>query len=185
MPHPNAVLRRAGVEDAAALATVHVRSWRFAYRDFLPAAYLASLDEARHAERYWRPALEGARPSSATWLAEAGGAPIGLVAIEGPEGVPAGEEALPGCGYVHHIHVVPEHLGTGVGALLWRTALEAIRVAGHRDATLAVYEPNARARAFYEAHGWRADGWSAVRVFRWDGGEASVTMLRYRGPTVA
>ncbi len=179
-------LRRASVADAGTVADLHVRSWRSAYRDFLPADYLAGLDPAAHAAAYWTPALarEVGRPMAYTRLATVGGVPTGFVSIEGPDGVPPPEEALPGHGYVHHIHVAPERVGTGVGAALWRDALGALAAAGLERGTLAVYEPNARARAFYERMGWRADGWSMGRAFPSAGGGVTVSMLRYAGPTV-
>lgn len=180
-PPPGTTLRLATPDDAALIAGLHVRSWRFAYRDFLPADYLDGLDPARHADAYWRPVLANARPGSHTWVAEVGGEPAGFAAIEGPDGVPPPEEAVPGCGYVHHIHVVSEFLDRGVGAALWRAALGAIAAAGHRGGTLAVYEPNMRARAFYERMGWGADGWSTGRAFPSTAGDVVITMLRYRG----
>jgi ribosomal protein S18 acetylase RimI-like enzyme len=141
-------IRPATLDDAALIADLHVRSWRGSYRDFLPADYLEALDARRHADDYWRPALARATEGSATWVADIDGGGVGFVAIEGPQGIPPPEEALPGCGYVHHIHVVPEFLGRGVGAALWRTGLEALRAAGYHEATLSVYEPNHRARSF-------------------------------------
>jgi ribosomal protein S18 acetylase RimI-like enzyme len=43
--------------------------------------------------------------------------------------------------------------------------VEAIRAAGHERARLWVLEQNARARRFYERHGWYADGSSRVVEF--------------------
>ncbi len=185
MTRPAWSMSRATVEDAETIADLHVRSWRFAYADFLPADYLAALDVAGHALRYWQPALTNERRNSSTHVASVEGVPAGFVSIEGPEGVPPPEESLPGHGYVHHIHVAPEHLGTGVGAGLWRFAMRAMQARGFHAATLAVYEPNHRARTFYERMGWTADGWSMPRAFPSAGGEVSVTMVRYHGSTMA
>lgn len=186
MPPPKGfALHRATPADAETIADLHVRSWRSAYRDFLPADYLAGLDAHTHAGAYWAPALarEQERAQARTEIASVGGVPAGFVSIEGPDGVPPPEEALRGHGYVHHIHVAPGWVGTGVGAGLWRAALDALRAAGFAGATLAVYEPNALARAFYERMGWRADGWSMGRAFPSAGGDVTLTMLRYVGPT--
>ncbi|MEU6929538.1 hypothetical protein AB0A05_10295 [Streptomyces sp. NPDC046374] len=37
-------IREAAPSDAAAVAAVHIRSWRAAYRGLVPDAYLDSLD---------------------------------------------------------------------------------------------------------------------------------------------
>ena len=53
-------IRRATVDDADAIATVHIASWRGAYAGIVPDAFLASLDVAARAESITgvrRPAL--------------------------------------------------------------------------------------------------------------------------------
>ncbi len=47
------VARRATVQDAAAIAHVHVDSWRTTYTGLVPASYLATLDEVERASQ-WR-----------------------------------------------------------------------------------------------------------------------------------
>jgi hypothetical protein len=59
-----------GPADAEALAAVHVRSWREAYRGLLPDAYLARMSEADYARRF-RHALTYPGPHEVT-LAAAG-----------------------------------------------------------------------------------------------------------------
>lgn len=46
------LLRPAEPADAMAVAYVHVRAWQVAYRDLLPADYLASLKPEDRAQRY-------------------------------------------------------------------------------------------------------------------------------------
>jgi len=48
--------------------------------------------------------------------------------------------------------------GTGVAAQLLRRGEDEVRGNGHSRAWLAVVAGNARARAFYERHGWRDAG---------------------------
>jgi len=43
-------IREASVEDAPAIAYVHVAAWRVAYRGLLPQEHLDQLDEGRRAE---------------------------------------------------------------------------------------------------------------------------------------
>ena len=48
------LVRRADVSDAAALAMVHVESWKTTYRGLMPDDFLDSLDRGRYAERWQR-----------------------------------------------------------------------------------------------------------------------------------
>src|SRR5579864_2107112 len=48
------MVRPAGIEDAAAIARVHVSTWRTTYRGMLPDEFLASLSEANYAARWKR-----------------------------------------------------------------------------------------------------------------------------------
>ena len=53
--------------------------------------------------------------------------------------------------------------------------LAALRVTEYRRATLWVLDTNARAREFYERHGWSLDGNSKQQEI----GELTVTEVRY------
>ena len=48
------LVRQAEIGDAAAIARVHVASWRTTYRGLLPDEFLDSLDEGRYTERWLR-----------------------------------------------------------------------------------------------------------------------------------
>jgi GNAT superfamily N-acetyltransferase len=63
------------------------------------------------------------------------------------------------------LFVVPEHWGGGVGRALHDEALDQIRAAGCGAAELDVMADNARARRFYEKHGWVEDGRADVSPF--------------------
>jgi GNAT superfamily N-acetyltransferase len=53
----------------------------------------------------------------------------------------------------------------GVADALHDDAVEALRAGGVSTGRLWVLEHNARARRFYERHGWRADGTTRVVPF--------------------
>src|SRR5690606_24915214 len=78
MTTPALSVSRATAQDAGTIADLHVRSWRFAYADFLPADYLAGLDVVGHALRYWQPALAKERRNSSTHVASVDGVPAGF-----------------------------------------------------------------------------------------------------------
>src|SRR5205823_13647057 len=61
-------IRPARAADAAAIAEVHVRTWRHAYRDLLPRELLDALTVERRTEM-WRGVLE--QESGKVWVAEA------------------------------------------------------------------------------------------------------------------
>lgn len=65
------------------------------------------------------------------------------------------------------IHSLPESWGTGLGQAMLAEALTQIRAAGKQAVFLWAFQENARARRFYEKHGFRWDG--AERVSEFDG----------------
>ncbi|MEU8545096.1 GNAT family N-acetyltransferase [Streptomyces sp. NPDC048717] len=147
-------IRHARPSDAAAIAGVHVRSWRAAYRDLLPAPYLDSLDPVARAVAWHERLSDPGGPVVLVAEGEAGAveAFVSFRARHGgaaPDAVTAELSAL---------YAVPEAWGRGIGRALLAAAVAAMRAAGFRTAGLWVFEDNARARAFYEAAGWRPDG---------------------------
>ena len=50
-------IRRARPDDAAAIARVHVESWRSTYAGLLPERLLLKLSNAQHEARWWRHVL--------------------------------------------------------------------------------------------------------------------------------
>jgi hypothetical protein len=80
MDSARVTVRRAGADDWAAIAAIHVASWRSAYRGIYADSYL---DEVAPEERraFWRGAL--AKMDSeldAVWLAEQAGEAVGRAA---------------------------------------------------------------------------------------------------------
>ncbi|GMU40315.1 MAG: hypothetical protein AMXMBFR23_11810 [Chloroflexota bacterium] len=176
----------ASAADADTIAAIHARSWRSAYRGFAPDDWLDSPDLEPSARRYWRDTFATPRAGMRTWLAMVGEMAAGFVNIAPPPADPKPDEEVPaGCGYLNHIHLLPEAIGQGTGARLFRHACGAMADAGHSEAVLWVYGPNARARAFYEAMGWRHDGAEAPHAFPSAGGPVMVPSLRYRGATAS
>lgn len=61
-------------------------------------------------------------------------------------------------GELEAIYLAPEAIGRGIGRALHDRALADLRERGFTEATLWVLRENQRARRFYEAAGWQADG---------------------------
>ena len=144
--------RLATPADARRIAELHVPAWRAAYHGLLPDALLAS-QSVDTRERQWRQWNEG-HALRRIWLAEREGALLGFAAT-GPS---RDRDAATSIGEVYAIYLDPEVIGTGVGRALFAHANETLRALGFTRAMLWVLESNARARRFYEAAGWRADG---------------------------
>ena len=153
------MIRRATVEDAAAIAVVHVRSWQSAYRGLIAQDYLDGLDP-RQREGRWAQWLAAADwPRRGTLVAEDGGSVIGFASL-----VPTRDEETDPAevGEITAIYLLPDRWGGGVGRALMNAALAVLAEAGYREATLWVLDTNDRARRFYETGGWRADGAAKV-----------------------
>ena len=146
------IIRRATVDDAGAIAAIHVHAWRVAYRNILPSAFLETLSvEAR--ERGWRRNLE--RRDAETWVADGGGELVGWVNA----GRSRDSDTLPTTAEVWAIYVAPPHWRQGVGRCLWQEAEKQLSGAGFDAVNLWVLKQNAQAIAFYEARGLAVESW--------------------------
>lgn len=148
-------VRPAGVDDAPAIAAVHVRSWQAAYQGLVPQDYLDGLkpDQRRP---IWERILTGTdSPTRGTLVAETDGAVTGFVNLRPTRD---DDEDPATVGEVTSIYVLPEAWGTGTGRRLMAAAVAALTEAGFSQATLWVLDTNSRARRFYEVGSWRPDG---------------------------
>jgi GNAT superfamily N-acetyltransferase len=119
------VIRRATLEDAAAIGDVFVRA-----RDEM--TYLPRISDAV------RPQLGGWFLDRAElWVAEEDGRVVGFAGVEGDE--------------LSHLYVDPRAQGRGVGSAL----LEQAKSLRQDGLELWVFQKNDGARRFYERHGFR------------------------------
>lgn len=148
-------IRSARLEDAAQIAVIHVRSWQAAYRGMVPQAFLDGLDLAPRAARWERNLSATDWSRGGVLVAEANQELLGFVDYG-----PARDDDAKASrdGEVYAIYLLPAALGRGIGRQLMAAALERLGEAGYDQATLWVLDGNSRARRFYEAGGWLADG---------------------------
>ena len=155
------VIREATIEDARGIAQVHVASWRWAYRDQLPAETLDALSvderEAMWTAWFLRPEERGA----VLVACDEDGRPLGF-ASAGPS---RDEGAELTTGELRALYVLQEVQGTGVGARLLGEAEARLRLAGFDRATLWVLETNELGRDFYERKDWVWDGTKSDHQF--------------------
>jgi ribosomal protein S18 acetylase RimI-like enzyme len=142
-------VREARRGDELAVAEVHIRSWQEAYRDLMPAEFLAALDPAERATRY---TFEGGDEAPTTLVAVEEGV-IGFVTFGASRDADAA-----GLGEVYALYVDPGRYRAGLGRLLMAEARAALRERGFEAAILWVLDGNERAQRFYEREGWSPDG---------------------------
>jgi GNAT superfamily N-acetyltransferase len=152
-------IRDATVEDARAIAHVHVRSWRWAYRGQIRDEFLDRLSIVER-ESTWRERL-GSNEGPRCVVAEADdGVVIGFAAFGEPQ-----DEVSPGTGELLALYIEEDVAGTGVGRQLLERATGGLRDGGSDRAFLWVLESNDRARRFYERSGWAWDGTTSEHRF--------------------
>jgi GNAT superfamily N-acetyltransferase len=164
-------VREATASDAAVLASVHLASWRSAYRGLAPDTFLASLQMGERTAR-WREQLTHRPLGQVTHVAEVDGEIVGFAA----GGACRDEDAGADVGELYAIYVDPGSWRQGVGGLLLAASLDSLRGREFVEARLWVLEANAVARAFYEHSGWAADGARDTHRF----GDQGLPIVRYR-----
>ncbi len=144
------MIREATALDAQAIASVHVRSWRAAYRGIIDDDYLAALsvDRRREATQAWFRAHD---PSSFLRVAVDARAQVIGYGMCGPARslVPAK------LGEVYVLYLLPDAQRRGVGTALMRSIARGLDRAGMDRLVIWSLELNP-ARAFYARLGGRA-----------------------------
>ncbi|MEH3089572.1 MAG: GNAT family N-acetyltransferase [Microbacterium arborescens] len=151
------VIREPGPADAAALAELHVATWREAYGHLLPDAFFTpEFIAGRH--RMWARVLADPHPDMIVRVAVADGELVGFAwagptppSAPGAVGSATGDERARER-QLYAIYVSAAHHGTGVGQSLLDATL------GAAPAELWVAKENPRAIAFYVRNGFRFDG---------------------------
>lgn len=156
------LLRSAEPEDAMAVARVHVRSWRAAYRSLLPDEYLDGLHAEDRAQVYDFTNSDPSKPQ--TIVALDAGLIRGFASV-----MPYRGADLKEFGELCALYVDPEYWGRGLGAALISAARARLFACGFAYAALWVLEGNVRAHRFYRMDGWIPEGerrvdtvWGAV-----------------------
>jgi L-amino acid N-acyltransferase YncA len=147
-------VRRATLDDARAIAAVHIASWRAAYRGLLPDRVLDELSlEQRDGD--WRGWLAEGGERHFTLVAERDRSLLAFCTLEMP--TREADEAR-NVAEIPALYAHPDAFGSGAGGALMDAATAAMREAGYREAILWMMQGNRRAAAFYERRGWRRDG---------------------------
>jgi ribosomal protein S18 acetylase RimI-like enzyme len=172
-------IRPALPRDAALIALLHIRTWQAAYRGQLPDSFLAALDsEIDQRTARWERSIANAEARGEHQLvALDGDRVVGFVTF-GPS---ADEPREPRVGQVYAIYVDPGNWDRGYGRDLFDSAVRGLTDADFSAAILWVLETNTRARRFYEAAGWVADGANKTE----QRGDVELREVRYRSAPLA
>jgi L-amino acid N-acyltransferase YncA len=146
------MVRKAAVEDAAGIASVHVRTWQVAYRGHMPNEFLDGLDVEKRATM-WRALTRD--PDKIILVAEnSEGNIVGFCAA----GSSRDRDANAKTAEIGAIYVDPENWHKGIGRALLQAVLDQVRERGFEQVTLWVLAANRQARSFYESFGFIPDG---------------------------
>ncbi|WP_225767927.1 GNAT family N-acetyltransferase [Inquilinus sp. Marseille-Q2685] len=137
-------IRPATAADAAAIADLHQRSWRSAYRGLLPDSYLDG-PAGDQLAAHWSGAFAKDEPCRMMILI--------AMAPDGIAGFVAAWPKGPDRALIDNLHVAPGLRGGGLGRRLMGRAAAELRRLGFRSAFLEVIEGNHDARGFYRRLG--------------------------------
>lgn len=155
------LVRDATVADARGIAELRIAGWRAAYAGLVPQAMLDAMDADRETARRTERWTEFHGPGVHDLVAIDGagdGGGVGESVVGWAVGGPARDDDAPAAGELYALYAAPDRIGEGIGHALIAEIERRLVADGHRSAMLWVLEGNARASAFYEAHGWHADG---------------------------
>jgi ribosomal protein S18 acetylase RimI-like enzyme len=144
-----ALLRAATLQDAEAIARIHVQAWHETYRGLVPDTLLAGLSVARRVVA-WSEMIGAGELAPATLVAMRDGTIVGFGSA-----APTRDPLLATDGEVTSIYLLEGCKRRGIGRALFRQLMAALCERGCGSAGLWVLDTNTTARRFYEAMGGR------------------------------
>ncbi len=138
--------RRATVEDAQSISTIHMESWKSAYAGLVPFSALARMINRRGLD-WWETAI---RRSTIILVIEVGEEIAGYATL-GPNRV----NTLPFEGEVYEIYLRPEYQGIGLGTKLFADAKRELNHRGYKGLVVWSLTDNDPALSFYQNAGGR------------------------------
>lgn len=139
-------VRHPKLDEAPAIAEVHVKSWQQAYTGILPEQFWNDQALQRRTDS-WREMLADQAHRARTRVTEVDGAIVGIAQIGPPR-----EEDLEVEHELYLLYLLEDHYGSGAASEMLTELLN------DKSAALWVFKDNPRAQAFYRKHGFEADG---------------------------
>jgi ribosomal protein S18 acetylase RimI-like enzyme len=153
-------IRRAGLDDAEALARIGAATFTETFGHLYPPADLAAFLDESHSVARARADL--ADPAKAAWLVEAEGETVGY-ALVGPCKLPH-PEVTPACGELDRIYILASHRGAGAGSRLLEETLTWLERDGPRRLWIGVWSENLGAQRLYARRGFEVVGTYEFKV---------------------
>ncbi|MCZ9639138.1 GNAT family N-acetyltransferase [Pseudomonas sp. NC26] len=149
------LVRKPLSSDAAAIATLHVRSWQSAYNGLLSAHYLNALSASvERRVAFLTHAIEAGSPCIR--VAELNRQVVGWVSF----GASRDEDAAASTAELMAIYLDPAFWACGIGTVLWTEAQQVMRDDGYQHVSAWVLDGNERARHFYTKRGFTPEAGS-------------------------
>ena len=157
---PPAHVREARQEDAAAIARVHVDSWRTSYRGIVPEGFLADMSYEDFEDRWrgWLQSVEDPR-----WAYRVAELPWGWIvgfASGGPRWGPTYNDYA---GELYALYLLREHQHAGIGRRLFGSVARGLAEGGSTSLLAWVLSRNP-SRRFYEAVGGELLGSQEIEI---------------------
>ncbi len=163
-------IRRGKLEDAGAIARVHVDSWRSTYAEILSATFLASLSTEARTESWQRQIMAG---TSVIFVAERQGGVVGFAAGGKSRQAITGYDAE-----LYAIYLLREEQVRGIGRALVNALVDSLRDRGFVAMLVLVLEKNP-AVSFYAHLGAAEIGRQSIEI-----GGMAVEELIYAWPSL-
>lgn len=132
-------------DDRLEISSIYEKSWKFAYKGFIPQSYLDSIPSAKWTGNLDNPELHS------------------LIITEDEKIIGTSSfcksrfSDFAGFGEIVSVYLLPEYIGKGYGKKLFQAVIDELYKFGFRDIFLWVLEDNIRARTFYENAGFLCD----------------------------
>lgn len=144
-------IERVKLGDEKTLAYIQTESWKAAFKDILSPDVLKKCTNLDKATMMYKRLLE--QNIGNGYLLKVEGKPHCIAWWDSTR-----ETDMPGYAELICIHSLPNQWRRGYGSKMMDTVLHDISGAGYTKVMLWVFEENARARQFYERHGFTTKG---------------------------
>lgn len=163
-------IRNATINDASAIARVHVASWQAAYKGLMPDDFLASLS-VENRTRGWHAVFKDGDQS--VFVAEENARICGFASCSKTREQDLDPSKV---GEIQAIYLESSSWGKRYGKALMNRSLTTLREQGFCEVMLWVLDSNGRAIRFYEGCGFAPDGQVKTETI---GDGVEVKELRY------
>ncbi|KTD54302.1 GNAT family acetyltransferase [Legionella sainthelensi] len=154
-------IRTAALEDAAAIAQIHISSWQKMYKDFIPETILQNLSLQDRTQQWHDLIMQHVKVLIIEINQQiVGFASIGTFHNFGTDG---------SMGEIKAIYLHPDYWRKGLGTQLCTAAISELTKLGYKKVLLWVFEDNHQARKFYDALGFEVTSSTKLEEF-YEGG---------------